>query len=563
MTWDKIGLAKKGAKVILLIGLYILAIFLFLLLLSSGDVHRIREQLKDIIPIVLEINFILILIGLIINFSYIKKLFTSFSNKERYIVLALVVGAFLMSAFLPPRIHRLYYDETIYLNVAQNLAHLKKAQMSNYGIYEYGEFKCFSGEYNKQPYGYPYLVSLLFRVFGDGELPGYILNNLLFSFTALSLFLITFILFESFLAGIYAGLIYILIPQNLLWSNTTQVEPSAAFAAAFSLCLLVLYLKERKGTLLFLAFLALPFACQFRPESFLIILVFGLSILLFAPGEFGRSPIYKMGVVSFLLLIPHLAHIIAVGGETWGSKGPKFGLQYIVYNLKSNGWFYLDNFRFPLLFTLLALVGLIVGRRWRAKLVFLSWFFLFWGIFIAFYAGSYRYGADVRFSLLSYAPLAVLAGFGLYFLQNKLKERGRIKWIPLIIVIFAFSWFLPLVRATGEEAWGARMDYLYAKEFARMVPDNSLIITHNPNMFLIFGRSAAQSYLVFNNKNFVTSKLRQFRGGIYFHYNFWCNVNDPGQNKFCDYILDNLELELVKEYYERGYRYALYRVIAD
>ena len=29
-----------------------------------------------------------------------------------------------------------------------------------------------------------------------------------------------------------------------------------------------------------------------------------------------------------------------------------------------------------------------------------------------FYAGSYNYGADVRYSLMTYPPIAVLAGLG-------------------------------------------------------------------------------------------------------------------------------------------------------
>jgi len=555
----KKGLMKKGIRFFIFVLLYFLGVFFFLLLLSSGNPHRIKEELKTIIPIVLEVNFVLIIVGIIISFDHIKRLFISFSRKERYVILALVLGSFLMSLFLPPRIHRIYYDETIYLNVAQNLAHLKRAQMCNYGTYEYGEFKCFSGEYNKEPYGYPYLVSLFFRIFGDNEIYGYILNNLLFSLAVLSVFLLSYLLFDSFLVGIYSALIYLLIPENLLWSNTTAVEPSAASLAVFSLLFLVFYLKERKNSLLFLAFVLLPFACQFRPESFLLILVFGIAILLLAPAELIRSRIYKMGVISFFLIIPHLAHIIAVGGEPWGSRGPKFALSYVHYNLRTNGWFYFDNHWFPVLFSILAIVGFFFGKRWRAKFLPFGWFLLFWGIFIPFYAGSYRYGADVRFSLLSYAPLAVLSGLGLSLLQERLKG-GRLKWVPLVITVFAFTWFLPLVRAVGEEAWGARMDYLYAKKFARMVPDNSLIITHNPNMFLLFKRSSAQAYLVFNNRTFITSKLKRFRGGIYFHYNFWCNVNDPEQNKFCRYILENFKLKLIVEYYERGYRYALYKI---
>ena len=40
------------------------------------------------------------------------------------------------------------------------------------------------------------------------------------------------------------------------------------------------------------------------------------------------------------------------------------------------------------------------------------YFLLFFGIDLVFYAGSYNYGADVRYSLMTYPPIAVLGGLG-------------------------------------------------------------------------------------------------------------------------------------------------------
>ena len=95
----KKGLMKKGIRFFIFVLLYFLGVFFFLLLLSSGNPHRIKEELKTIIPIVLEVNFVLIIVGIIISFDHIKRLFISFSRKERYVILALVLGSFLMSLF--------------------------------------------------------------------------------------------------------------------------------------------------------------------------------------------------------------------------------------------------------------------------------------------------------------------------------------------------------------------------------------------------------------------------------------------------------------------------------
>ncbi len=88
-------------------------------------------------------------------------------------------------------------------------------------------------------------------------------------------------------------------------------------------------------------------------------------------------------------------------------------LRYIAANLRVNGRFYLGDERFPVVFTLLALAGLC-GRRFAAeRLALLAYFVLFFAIDLLFYAGSYNYGADVRYSLMTYPPLAILGGLGL------------------------------------------------------------------------------------------------------------------------------------------------------
>ena len=81
------------------------------------------------------------------------------------------------------------------------------------------------------------------------------------------------------------------------------------------------------------------------------------------------------------------------------------------------------NIRYPALFTACALIGLFAGGRYLKKLPVLVWFVLTWGIFLFFYAGSYNYGADVRYSVVSTAPLAVLEGAGK--LPQRLREQAR------------------------------------------------------------------------------------------------------------------------------------------
>jgi hypothetical protein len=196
-----------------------------------------------------------------------------------------------------------------------------------------------------------------------------------------------------------------------------------------------------------------------------------------------------------------------------------------------------------------------------------AWFLLFWGLFLFFYAGSYDYGADVRYSLMSYAPLAVLAGVGAARIAA-LAEHAcpRFKWsgaTMAALLLLQSTLYLPWVRSVGEEAWAARADVAFAKEMVRELPPGAMVLTHNPNMFHVWGTSAAQLSIAAGETDYVGHDLaRRYAGGVYLHWNFWCNVADPVQVRFCHDALARVGGDLVREHRERDYRYAFYRVNA-
>ena len=47
---------------------------------------------------------------------------------------------------------------------------------------------------------------------------------------------------------------------------------------------------------------------------------------------------------------------------------------------------------------------------------------------------------------------------------------------------------------------------------------------------------------------------------FHFHWNFWCGVADPLQVGFCRTALERFPYTLVRDYRERDFRYALYRL---
>ncbi len=527
--------------------------------------NKLHSFLSSYYVYLLEINFFLLIIALIFSFKYIKKIFSEIQNKHLLLLILIAILGIFSTSFLSPRIHRLYYDEDIYNDIAQNIAYNKKAVMSNEGYYENNELQIVEEEYNKQPPAYPYLISVIFRTLGTNELFTFILNNIIFGLMVIVIFLISFLLFKDIFASFMACLSYIIIPINLQWSNTCAVEPSTAFFTSLAVLASLLYIKYKKPANLFFVVTSLAFSLSFRTESYLVAPLVGLIYLIKEPRVFKRKELYAFGILFLFLSTAILLHLYSVRGQNWGAQGSKISLAYFPYNLSTNSAFYLNNRHFPLIFSVLGLIGLFsykIKERFKDKLVLLVWFLTFWGIFLFFYAGSYRFGQDVRFSILSYVPISIFIGIGISSISNFLEHKIKpIKTILILLILFNFTWFLPFIKAEGEEAWAARNDHRHAVEFAQLLPVNSIIYTHTPNIFLLNKQSAVQSSSATYKPGTIEQHLNRFRGGVYVHHGYWSNVNDPVQRGFTKNILDRYNYLTIKEYYYRDYKYGLYKIL--
>jgi len=565
---------------------------------SSYSAWTLREHLKVVSPLILEITFGLIVVtaGIatacgLLNGGF-KRHMQLFERKVWLQLACIIAAGFVLVYFVVPREHRIFYDEDIYVNIGQNIAMTKgdnsgtetgvghllgtfaqriigQTGMCNDGVNEYGDYKCLRLEYNKEPNGWPYVLSIVFRLFGVSEEAAFFTTNVLFLAAILAVFFSGWLLFHDKRAALFSALAFALTPQVLIWCNTVAVEPSAACMAAFAVLSALYYLRAGSAVALYFFIFVTAFAVQFRPESAMICAVAGALILGLKPAELKQGRLWLAVAVFFALMIPHLTHMYSVKDFDWGGSGPKFAWKYFWGgNFRINSLFYFMNMRFPLIFTVLFFLGLAMKSptagtlQWREKSGILVWFLLFWGIFCFFYAGSYNYGADVRFSLLSAAPIALLAGNGAACLTAWLGRRfGKVfSCVTIVLIIINFLSFMPYIRAITQEAWAARADHHYAEKMAKLLPPDSIVLTHNPNMFLVWGHNSAQGSLATEQKSYFGDFFSRFKGGVYFHYNFWCNVDDPLQQSFCNNLLSWYKSTLIVQYQEKNYRYALYKI---
>jgi hypothetical protein len=533
------------------------------LVLGTSTGEELKGVLRWLSPRSLELTFLLLLAGAAASFPEIRE---SLPHRSFFHALAVGLLALVLVRAVPPRTHRIYYDEDIYENVAQNIVWAGRAQMCNEGTIEAGVFRCDANEYNKEPNGFPFLLSLAFRLAGVREGAAHALNHIVFALGAMAVFWVACLLFGSARAGCLSALTYALIPQNLLWAATVAAEPSAAASAALAIGAWILFCRRQSWSTALFGASAVAFACQVRPESGLILPLAALLAFLFARVHLRRRELWSAALLTLVLLTPHLVHIWAVRNENWGSgEQAKFSLAAARANAKTNLGYLVEGRDFPSLFALFGLAGLFYPGRRRESLVLLVWFLLLFGIFLPFYAGSYRYGADVRFSLLSAAPLSALTGGGLAWVVSWLRTRidapRLLAAAPYLLLVYAFSAYLPFTRAVGPESWASRADHAFAVRSAAELPEDSIVLTHNPGMLHVIGRSAVQTSIATYQPSRVSDFLRRFSGGVYFHYNFWCNVPDPIQNEFCAKVLASYPTRVLFEESAGFYRYVLYRLL--
>jgi hypothetical protein len=410
------------------------------------------------------------------------------------------------------------------------------------------------------------LLSVAYRVAGVHEWVAFAVNAVAMGMTAAAVYLLVLVMSGERDAAGFAAVIVTTIPEQLMWSATAAAEPTASLAAVVCVACAVAY--RRAGGWLARAAMVIgsAYAIQFRPESILILPVVAIVAWPRIREDSDDPAAWWAAVLLLGLVAVPVAHLFAVRNVGWGTDAARFSFAYVPANFAVNGRFYLFDRRFPGLVTLLAAAG-VTGAATRRDRVGLGIYFLvFFGIDLAFYAGSYDYGADVRYSVMTYPPLAGLAGLGAARLASwvrRLAPRVPIRTLVLATLASQFLWYARVARARPEEAWAARADVAFARLVAARLPPNSYVATQNPSMFHVWGVAAGQMSRAVAVPGYAAALARQYTGGVYVHWNFWCNASDPPQQDLCRRAVALAASVPVAETRERDQRYAFYRLKID
>ncbi|RMG40479.1 MAG: hypothetical protein D6719_10770 [Candidatus Dadabacteria bacterium] len=545
------------------LSLAVLLITITILVYSSTRFtpEEIRRVMPRLSVLALDILTVLLAAGIICSLKEIWRPFRRLSKPCMAALPLLYLIIFLIVTFLTPRTNRIYFDEFIYQNVALSILESGRALMVNDGDAENG-YTIRKAEYNKQPPGYPFLLSLLEHLTGVDEYWAHFLNRLLLLTGMLALFGLVWLLNFSEIAAIFSSTFFGLTPVVLRWSNTASSETAAATFSVLALFSTALYARNPLLRTLFTAVVMLALSSMMRPESILIIIPAVVIVWLLGRHELKQVRILAGPALLLLFMLPTIFHLIAVSNENWGSEHSRFSFYWVYLNLPGNLTYFLNNREYPVLFSILAILSLYLNRNKASTYIALSWLAVTWGVFIFFYAGSYYYGADDRFVVLSAAPLSMLAGTAVDVLTKYARSAYRKALLLVLLIVSLINWagFIPYITRTGEEANQARASIRFARKILKLIPADAIVFSHIPSFWLIHKKNSLQSSYAMELPDYTATLFKSYSGGVYFYEGFWCNVPDQRQRPFCDYIKSHFRLSAVKEHRHRKMKFTLYRL---
>ena len=535
------------------------ALFGSLLFLRFDDFPRFERIMMTAAPAVfLGVLLIFLLASLLLR-SDILAIYSRLKPLALSYALLFVLGYSCIFLLTRNHYHLIWYDEDIYEAQACSTASSLQSRICGYGIREGARLLCLDGPYNKEPVGYPTLLSLFYTFSGCTEKYNALYQAMIYALLISALSGIGLLLFDDKWTAFCGTAITTLTYPLLLWWRSMAIEPTAMTVSAVAVLAMLLSFRlagSRKALLL--AFSSLTLASMLRPEGSSIWLLFALGVILFAPCR--RAYTRQLAIhtpLIVLLMMTQVLHFIMFYDFTWGNDeaGGKFFWHIVPENLKTNLAYFFDSKDLFIGVTLLALSAVLpclAPNHSRAKLFLACWFLLFFSVFIPFYAGSYDYGMDSRFVLLCLAPLGMLAALPLCRIPP---------WAAIIVIVSMTAPYFAKLARPIEQVRDTYADHQYGEILLSSVEPDALVITPNPQMTMMIGVNTLYDGQLEQYLKTREAELRRF-SKYYFYFSFWCNAaprKDPGRS-YCMDAIEKYNGRLIGSFKEQAFTYSLYQL---
>ena len=453
-------------------------------------------------------------------------------NRFDWLALAVGAGALLATAFSLPSGHRLFLDEDIYINVASNLTRAPVNQVTVVG----GPDEIQVSTYNKEPVGWPVLLSFAFLIGGRSETIAFWFARLLFALAVAALYQLAREFMHTRRQALLAAILFGATPVCLWYSVSTGTDMPAALMGILGMWGLL----TGNGPLAAAGF---AFAAQTRLELLAFIPLVWLSPKISLKWKIGAAALVLAEIVHVVWLMS-VAPVLKRAGEVSSA----FGLRYVGRNLLDNLKYFFDPFGFPVVVSVFVAVFLWKKvRRPRAEVdLLIIWIFGLFAVYLCFFAGSFE--MNPRYSIQIVAPMTVMAA----------SLATRPVWIAALLL----SAMIPATHRNETTPYfkALEMDHRLSAQFASRLNPGDLIVSGAQEIFINHGRSAMSAPFASTGKIAFEEEIRK-HGRVWYHAGVRANIPNTEEGLADRWVKSKFELRLIDSHEINGYTIAFYELL--
>ncbi len=459
-------------------------------------------------------------------------------NRLEWLALAPAAIGFLASALLLAPIHRLFFDEDIYINVASDLARVPVNQTAVMG----GPNDIDISTYPKEPAGWPVLLSLAFLAGGAREPVAFWFARFLYALTIAAVYHLARALLAKRTQANVAAILFGATPICFWYSVSAGSDMTAALMAVLGMW----GTATGNGALAAAGF---AFAAQTRMELLLLVPLVWLSPRLATKWKIAAAALALFEVV-------HVGWVISVTPllERAEEVSSAFGAAHIWRNLFDNTKYLFNPFAFPIAVSVLAILSVFrrsnsppkLGGEFRARTLLAFWLAGLFTVYLCFYAGSFD--TNARYSIQIVAPLTVLAA----------SFAKRPVWIAALLL----SAVIPATQQYGFTSYlqALEADHSLSVLFASRLEPDDLMISSVQQIFINNGRRSINAAFASMNKTKLEDEIRK-RRQVWYHAGVRSNDENTDEWRADRWVKSNFDLHLIDSHEVGGFTIAFYRLL--
>lgn len=517
------------------------------------------------IPHLILINFILLIILIYLNRSYIRE-FLSKIDKNTWLILVLIfLTALIIRVFVPPHQHIMYIDEAWYMEAGKDMLQTG-----------------YQGDYPKS-IGWPFILTIFFRIFGISNWTALYTSTILGALTVFNIFFLAFIITNNKPISLASSLIFSLFASHIRWSASAETNIASLFFILLTMFFCFLYYKNKRTSLLWLALVSLAFTNQFRPENYTFPFLFLFGCILFNK-KFLKNVNIRFILPWLVLLILSFADLVQIlnfyTSTNWieqhtneATTGKNFGLDNFIYNSAMYGQYFINNKFQPLLFTIFLVAGLfyMFYKQRQEALFLLGWFccILFvYSFSFPFIGGSTDVSAKTRYFMSFYPITTIFACYGFLLTRDIVPSNVRgiqiKKYVfPLLTVIVA-TLFIPYSSQANSmfSSSAFKLETKVPELAEKDIPDKCVILANWPTVLKSTTNLKVIDVEVFLHQASLREEIFNSTGCILFFEDVYClfGLGDFEAQNRCKKIKKDYSLKPYKVYTEKNNKFIFYKL---